>query len=207
MTGPDLARGVDPGLTSSSLIDGVKSLQPAAWRKFTTIYGPLIYGWARRAGLHNEDAADIMQDVFRSVAAHAARLQHGRAGDSFRGWLRTITRNKLRDFWRSRAMQPQAAGGSDGQGLLNLIPENLSSDSGVDVAGDNGVLQRAVALVRTEFEQRSWEAFWRATIEKRAVCDVAEEFGMSANAIYVIRSRILRRLRELLAGDFSNEKC
>jgi RNA polymerase sigma-70 factor, ECF subfamily len=201
MSGVCLVRGVDPGSTASSLVDGLKALQPAAWRQFATVYGPLIYGWARRAGLCGEDAADITQEVFRSVATGAARLQQGRVGDTFRGWLWTITRNKLRDFWRSRSGEVPATGGTDAQELLLLIPENVSGESGAGLAGANGILQRAMAVVRTEFEQRSWDAFWRVTVEGRAVNDVAQELGMTANAIYVNRSRILRRLRELLAGD------
>src|SRR5687768_5002943 len=108
----DVAGGADPGSTASSLVAGVKALDPAAWRRLAALYGPLVYGWARRAGLRGEDAADVVQEVFRAVAARAAQLRHGGPGDSFRGWLWTVTRNKLRDFWRDRSGTAEAAGGS-----------------------------------------------------------------------------------------------
>lgn len=196
MTGLDA--GGDPGSTASSLIAGVKALDPAAWRQLAALYGPLIYGWARRAGLRGEDAADVTQDVFRAVAARAPHIQHGRPGDTFRGWLWTVTRNKLRDFWRTRADRPVAAGGTDAHELLLLVADAAESQSGVAPAAA-GLLRRAVELVRAEFEDRSWNAFWRVTVEGRAAGEVAAELGMTANAVYVARSRILRRLRDLLA--------
>lgn len=196
MTGLD--GGGDPGSTASSLVAGVKALDPGAWRQLAALYGPLIYRWARRAGLRGEDAADVTQDVFRAVAAGAPHIRHGRPGDTFRGWLWAVTRNKLRDFWRARADRPAAAGGTDAHELLLLVPADGGSGSGVSPAAD-GLLRRAVELVRAEFEERSWLAFWRVTVDGRAAGDVAADLGMTANAVYVARSRILRRLRDLLA--------
>lgn len=191
------AGGADPGSTASSLVAGVKALDPGAWRRFAALYGPLVYGWARRAGLRGEDAADVTQEVFRSVAARAASLRHGGAGDTFRGWLWTITHNKLRDFWRARATSPQGVGGSEARELLLLVAE-AESQSGTSPRF-GGVLRRAVELVRSEFEDRSWQAFWRVTVDGRTAADVARELGMTANAVYVARSRILRRLRDVLS--------
>src|SRR3954468_20516933 len=93
--------GGTPGSTATSLIAGVQSRDPEAWRQLAALYGPLIYGWARRAGLPAEDAADVTQEVFRAVVTAAPQLRHGRPGDTFRGWLWTVTRNKLHDFWRT----------------------------------------------------------------------------------------------------------
>jgi RNA polymerase sigma-70 factor (ECF subfamily) len=204
MSGSNVIGSRDPGSTASSLIAGVKSLDPVAWRQLAALYGPLIYGWARRAGLRGEDAADITQEVFRAVAANAAHIQHGRPGDTFRGWLWTVTRNKIRDFWRGRADRPVAAGGTEAQELLLLVAQNDSDSLGGLPVESHGLLRRAVELVRIEFEQRSWDAFWRVTVEGRAASDVAQELGMTANAVYVARSRILHRLRELLSGGVSS---
>ncbi|MDY3553729.1 sigma-70 family RNA polymerase sigma factor [Gemmata sp. JC717] len=198
---PSHATGADPGSTQAGLIAGVQQGDPSAWHQLTAIYGPLVYGWARRVGLHNEDAADITQEVFRSVAARASRFQHGRPGDTFRGWLWTVTHNKLRDFWRQRAVRPQAAGGTDAQDRLLLIAES-GSDSRPGLAAETeGLLRRAMELVRAEFEPRSWDAFWRAAVEGHPAADIARELGMTANAVYIARSRILNRLRELLGDD------
>jgi RNA polymerase sigma-70 factor (ECF subfamily) len=201
MTGSDLSSGELPGSTASSLVEGVKALDPTAWRRMTTLYGPLVYGWARRAGMRAEDAADTTQEVFRAVAAHASQLHHGRPGDTFRGWLWTVTRNKIRDFWRKRADQPAAAGGSTAQELLLMIADEDGASTADPSPAAHGVLRRAVELVRSEFEDRSWQAFWRVTVDGRSASDVAGELGITANAVYLARSRILRRLRDLLSGD------
>ena len=186
----------DPGSTASSLVAGVKSLDPEAWRKLASGYGPLVYGWARRAGLGREDAADITQEVFRAVAAWADRLAHGRPGDTFRGWLRTITQNKIRDLWRRTAGRLQAAGGSDAHERLMSFPEPDPSSSDAGIFGDR--MRRVVDSVRCEFEDRTWQAFWRVTVDDRPVAEVGRELDMTANAVYVARSRVLRRLREML---------
>jgi len=192
--------GSDPGSTATSLLAGVQALDPTAWRHFVTLYGPLVYGWARRVGLRDEDAADVTQDVFRAVARGAPHIRHSRPGDTFRGWLRTVTLNKVRDFWRGQANRPQAAGGTDAQHLLLHIA-NADAESGSVVAAETGgLLRRTLELVRTEFEARSWDAFWRVTVEGRSPGDVARELGLTTNAVYVARSRILRRLRDLLSG-------
>jgi RNA polymerase sigma-70 factor (ECF subfamily) len=201
MNGSDVVRGVDPGSTASSLVAGVKALDPLAWRRLTTLYGPLVYGWARRAGLRGEDAADVTQEVFRAVAARAPHLRHDRPGDTFRGWLWTVTRNKIRDFFRGRAGDPSAVGGTDAQNLLLLVAEDDDGSTSGPPPGSEGVLRRAVELVRAEFEDRSWQAFWGVTVDGRPAADVARDLGITPNAVYVARSRILRRLRELLAGD------
>jgi RNA polymerase sigma-70 factor, ECF subfamily len=201
MSVTDAVDGDAPGSTASSLIAGVKALDPVAWQRLTTLYGPLVYGWARRAGLSGHDAADVTQEVFRAVAARASHLQHGRPGDTFRGWLWTVTRNKIRDFWRDRADQPAAVGGSEAQDLLQLIAEHDSGSTSGPAPGTDGVLRRAVELVRSEFEEKSWQAFWQVTVEGKAVSDVADELGITANAVYLARSRILRRFRDILSGD------
>lgn len=191
----------DPGSTATSLITGVRALEPGAWRQLATLYGPLIYGWARRAGLRDEDAADVTQDVFRAVAIGAPHFRHGRQGDTFRGWLWTITRNKLHDFRRRHAEHPLAAGGTDALERLLLVAEDDSGNHVVSPAEAGGLVSRAVELVRAEFEQRSWNAFWQVTVEGRVAADVARDLGMTTNAVYVARSRILRRLRDLLGED------
>jgi RNA polymerase sigma-70 factor (ECF subfamily) len=193
----------NPGSTPSSLVAGVKALDADAWRRFAAVYGPVVYGWARRAGLGGEDAADVTQDVFRAVAAWADRLEHGRPGDTFRGWLWAVTRNKLRDHWRREA-GAQAPGGSDAlEQLLNVPAPDLSSVAGSAVR-PSARLDRAVETVRAEFESRSWEAFWRVTVDGRPAAAVAAELGITANAVYVARSRILRRLRDVLSANTSD---
>jgi RNA polymerase sigma-70 factor (ECF subfamily) len=199
MKGPDVnpggERSESPGSTAPSLMQQVKARDPRSWQRLVNLYGPLIYSWSRRSGLQASDAADIVQEVFRAVATHIGGFERTKGG-SFRAWLATITRNKIHDHWRRRANAPAAAGGSEAQGRLLQLPAEESGDS-ADGSGDmGGLLRVALELIRSEFEERSWQAFWRVTVEGRLPSEVAAELAMSLNGVYVAKSRILRRLRE-----------
>jgi RNA polymerase sigma-70 factor, ECF subfamily len=193
------------GSTTSSLLERARKQTPGAWERLTALYGPLVYGWTRRAGCQAEDAADVVQEVFRAVVIHLGGFRRERLGDSFRGWLWTITQNKIRDLRRRHAGQAEAAGGTDAHHRLLLVPDALASGSGDSAdSGDSApsrpgsLLSRALELIRSEFEDRTWQAFWGVVAEDRSPADVSVALGLSVNAVYVARSRILRRLREEL---------
>src|SRR5262245_4007027 len=89
--------GSPMGSTASTLLRKVRGQTPGAWERLFDLYSPLVYHWARQAGLQEADAADVVQEVFRSVVLHLPGFRRERPGDSFRGWLWTITQNKLHD--------------------------------------------------------------------------------------------------------------
>jgi RNA polymerase sigma-70 factor (ECF subfamily) len=186
----------------------VKARDADAWRRLVRLYSPVVFGWCRQRGLQSEDAADVLQEVFQAVFQHIADFRRERPGDSFRGWLWTITQNKLHDHFCRRGAQPQAAGGTDAQQRLAELPAEPAEDSSGVVDASSGaaaglsgmgpVLRSAVEQIRAEFEDRTWLAFWQSTVDRRLPADVAADLGMSVNAVYKARSRVLRRLREEL---------
>ncbi|MBX7103684.1 MAG: sigma-70 family RNA polymerase sigma factor [Gemmataceae bacterium] len=188
--------------TSLSLLDRARADDPEAWRRLVHIYSPLVYSWGRRAGLNADDTADLMQDVFRSVAANVGKFRRDRPGDTFRGWLWTIARNKLNDFHRRASTQPVAVGGSTMHGRIqevpDLEPEPCDDPSAAESHG--GVLRRALELIRADFEESSWKAFWQTAVEGRNTADVARELGLSVFAVYQAKYRVQRKLRDEL-GD------
>jgi len=186
--------------TSSSLLERVKTQDALAWRRLLALYGPLVYHWARQSRLQDQDASDIVQEVFRNVATHIGSFRRDRAGDSFRGWLWMITRNKIRDHYRAAATRPEAVGGSEVREQLEQLPE--SSPDGPYMEGpeaDTPLVRTATELVRGEFEERTWQVFWKVAVEGRLVTDVAADSGISVSAVYKARSRVLKRLRAELA--------
>jgi RNA polymerase sigma-70 factor (ECF subfamily) len=193
-------RGPSGEATSPSLLARAQDNQPAAWEKLVDLYAPLVYHWCRRCDLSPEDTADVFQEVFRSVAAHLGGFRRDRAGDTFRGWLRTITRNKIRDHFRRRQEQPQAAGGTDAQLRILAVPEPLAEDDPSEADLVHQQVRRSLEELRGEFEQRTWQAFWQVQMEGRSTEDVAAELGMTAAAVRKAKYRVLRRLREAL-GD------
>lgn len=187
----------EPSSTSSGLLERVKAQVPDAWRRMCDLYGPQIYRWCRRAGLQQADAADIAQEVFRTVAAKVADFQLDRPG-GFRAWLQAITRNKIGDHLRRRHNQAQGQGGTAAQEQLREIAESLESVSADRDAQDNLLPHRALNLVRNEFADRTWQAFWLVVAEGRGPAEVAEQLGMTLAAVYMAKSRVLCRLRQEL---------
>ena len=181
---------------SSSLLDGVKAQDAAAWRRMVDLYGPLVYWWCRKSGLQPEDAADVVQEVFMAVGTHVAQFRRKRPKDSFRGWLATITRNKIRDYFRRLAYRPQAKGGDVLRWLLE-IPEPQEPHSAENHPDPAECLLPDYALepVRLEFEDRTWQAFWRVAVEGQFPANVASDLGVSVHSVYKAKSRVLHRLR------------
>jgi RNA polymerase sigma-70 factor (ECF subfamily) len=171
----------------------------AAWVRLTNLYGPLLDQWCLRAGLQAADAADVKQDVFAAVLSGIGGFRRDRPGDTFRGWLYTVTRNKIRD--RVRRADVAGAGGTDAQLRLASLPaDEPEQEPPADPDSERGLYLQAIEMIRGEFEPKTWEAFWKVTIDGRSAADVAEDLGMSPNAVYLARSRVLRRLREEFEG-------
>jgi len=189
------------GSTSTSLLERVKAQDPEAWGRFTRLYTPLLYSWCRRFELTGEDTADVLQEVFRAVHAGIERFRSDRPGDTFRGWLWTITKSKIRDHFRSRQGTPEAEGGTQAYQQLQDIPDSPPADDSSQAASPTGCLaHRALELMKVDFQEPTWQAFWKTAVEHRSPAEVAEELGMSVATVYQAKSRVLRRLRQELAG-------
>jgi RNA polymerase sigma-70 factor, ECF subfamily len=205
MANPRAATGSDGGRSSStatsrSLLAGARARDAEAWERMVALYAPLVFHWCRQWGLPPDDTADVFQEVFQAVAAHIGGFRREKSSDTFRGWLRTITRNKVNDYYRRRQHEPGGVGGSEARVLLSQLPDAADDDVQSDEVAENALLHRALDQVRGEFEPRTWQAFWRTAVEGRTAADVAAELAMSAGAVRVAKSRVLHRLRAAL-GD------
>jgi RNA polymerase sigma-70 factor (ECF subfamily) len=154
--------------------------------------------------LAEQDMPDVFQQVFQSVASHIQAFHKDRPGDSFRHWLRAITRNKVRDHFRRKARQAQAAGGTDAQIYFAQLaapadPEEADEGDAPDDEGEvrhllRGVLER----VRGQVHPQTWEAFWKVVVEGKTPEEVGEELAMRPGTVRVAKSRVLSRLRSEL---------
>lgn len=192
------------GNTSRSLLARVLEREPAAWERLVGLYAPLVLHWCRRHELQESDAADVFQEVFQAVAQHVGTFRKEGSRDTFRGWLRTITQNKIHDHFRRRGREAQAAGGTEAQQRLADVPESLHEPQEPieDAALATALFHRSLELIRCEFEERTWQAFWQTTVEGRLPRDVGADLAMSPGAVRVAKSRVLKRLREEL-GDLA----
>jgi RNA polymerase sigma-70 factor, ECF subfamily len=166
-----------------------------AWRRFVRLYTPLLYYWARRLGETPDGASDLVQDVFVILVQQLPVFVHD-PRRRFRGWLWTLLRNRWRDRHKRRAAPAQMS-----EAML----------AGVEVDGDevaafdeaeyrSHLVSRAFELMQTEFQPSTWKACWEVVVSGRPAQEVAADLGMSVGAVYVARSRVLRRLRDELAG-------
>lgn len=192
--------------TSRSLLSRVKARDPDAWSKLVRLYAPLVHSWCRASGLQPADAADVFQSVFQSVVEHVARFRKEQPGDTFRGWLRRITQNKIRDHFRRREQEPPGPGGSEAQQRFAQVSDGIVPDeeeSGAKDDAELAVFHAALAGIRASFEERTWQAFWRTAVDGVSPADVAQELSMSPGAVRVAKSRVLHRLRSEL-GDVTD---
>jgi RNA polymerase sigma-70 factor (ECF subfamily) len=188
--------------TPRSLIDRARTADPVAWAAFVDLYGPLVLRWCRRWQLQETDAADILQDVFLAVSTHLATFRRERAGDTFRGWLRVILRNKVNDHFRRLGREPGGEGGTEANLRFSRI-EDLEPATDLSAVGDGSerrLFHSCCERVRSEFQENTWQAFWRTAVEGRPAADVAAELSMSPVGVRVAKSRVLMRLRQEL-GD------
>ena len=179
--------------------------QPAdgdAWRQFVELYAPLVYGFLRKQGLQDADAADVAQDVLRTVAQRIGDLDYDRSRGSFRGWLFSIVNSRLMDFrrrnQRERALVAQVADAA------RQDPEETASSGEWDLDYERQVFHAAAERVRGDFGDSAWRAFWQAAVEGRPAKEIAAQLGMSSAAVYLAKARVMNRIREeleILTGE------
>jgi RNA polymerase sigma factor (sigma-70 family) len=195
---PELTMAVDDSpLTRTSLVLQLRDpANHAAWQEFARLYGPVIYGFARKRGLQDADAADLMQDVLRSVSGAIGTLDYDRKRGTFRGWLFTITRNKIFNFLAARKIRPQGSGDTTTNRLLDQEPATDDGEAAWELEYQRRLAAIAMEKIKGEFQERSWQAFWLTAVEGVGAADVSKELGMSTGAVYVATSRVLARLKE-----------
>jgi RNA polymerase sigma-70 factor (ECF subfamily) len=184
--------------TSVTLLALVQSRDQDAWQRLVHLYTPLVAYWCRHGGVHDQDAEDVCQGIFQAVTVGMEGFRREHSGQTFRGWLRGITRHKILDYLRSRQQQPEAEGGTDAQRRLAGVAQAETTLPETDDPEEEltGLYHRALELVRSEFEARTWHAFWRAAVEGQAPAEIAADLGMTASAVRKAKSRVLLRLRE-----------
>jgi RNA polymerase sigma-70 factor (ECF subfamily) len=180
--------------TSLGLLARARSREPAAWDRLVRLYTPLVEQWARLAGLQDTDVEDVRQEVFLAVSGSLETFRRENPGDTFRGWLRTITRFKVADLLRRKP--PRGEGGSEAAQRFLQVPQPGAPDGARETEDLTVLYRRALELIAIDFEETSWKAFLEVVINDRKPAEVAAELGITTNAVYLARGRVLNRLRE-----------
>jgi RNA polymerase sigma factor (sigma-70 family) len=187
--------------TSLSLLERLqREPDPLSWQRLVELYAPLIARWLTRSPLQNADREDLVQEVLEIVVRKLPEFQRRREG-SFRAWLRVVTVNCLREFWRSAKNRPVATGDSDFLKKLQELEDPQSALTQVwNSEHDRHVVRRLLELIEPQFEASSCLAFRKVVLEGQKPAAVGIALGMSVNAVLLAKSRILRQLRREMDG-------
>lgn len=169
-----------------------------AWGRFVDLYAPLLYGFLRKRGLQDADAADLTQDVLRKVSVSVKSMEYDAKRGSFRGWLFTVVHNRLTDHWRKDSLREHAAGDTDAHQQLQEFPQPGSSDSSAewDTDYERRLFHYAANVVRQDFTPATWQAFWLTAVEGHGAKDVAQALNLTMAAVYLAKGRVMSRLKE-----------
>lgn len=169
-----------------------------AWNDFFQLYAPLVYSYALKHGFQDADASDVAQEVMCTVAKAIGSFDYDRNKGSFRGWLVTIARNCIRKRWE------HARRNAAFTGMASVLEEQLRDPSDESLSQWDReyalrVFHWAAENVRGEFRESTWKAFWLTTVEGQSIESTAGLLGISVGAIYVSRSRVLARIKGVVA--------
>jgi len=185
--------------TSESLLFrlqlGGEKPDDVAWEEFVSLYTPLMFFWARKMGLDQNDAADLVQDVLTRVFQKLPQLKYDAAG-SFRGWLRTVTINRYRELCRRKSHGESPASQSMIEGLAPV----QVAESTWDIDYAKLLVAQAMEGMKDNFAPATWEALKLVMKDQCKVDDAAGQTRVSAWTIYSARARLMKRLREELDG-------
>jgi RNA polymerase sigma-70 factor (ECF subfamily) len=182
--------------TPSSLLERLRHpFDPEAWARFVSLYTPLIYSWGRRIGLQDQDAADLVQEVFVTLLQVLPTFTYDRH-KSFRRWLRTITLNKWRNLRKRSDQRVQGGSRSD----LEAVAEPDELAAAWEAEYQQNLARRALCIMQTDFEEKTWKACWETVVGSRPAAEVAAELGLTVGAVHAAKFRVLDRLRQELQG-------
>jgi RNA polymerase sigma-70 factor (ECF subfamily) len=188
---------VDSLTTRPSLLFRLRNAQDTlAWGEFVELYAPMIHHFCRKQGLQEADAADITQEVLGRLVRAMPQLDYDPERGSFRGWLFTAVRNRLRDFFDHQRRHLQASVDSAMQRGLDALP---SRERSLEEEWEQDYRRRlytaAAAIVRRDVTETTWRAFSLTVVEGRPAPQVAAELGLSVASVYLAKSRVMARLR------------
>ena len=190
---------VSPPETRASLILLLQdAADVVAWDEFAAIYAPVVYRSARRQGLQVADADEVVQEVLAAVAQSVTQwLQRDDRGP-FRKWLFRIARNTAIDFLTRRKHRAWAEGGDDVTRRLEEVEAAANMSSQFDLEYCREVFLRASEVVQRQVSETTWQAFYRTSVLQESVETVGGQLGLRAGAVYIARSRVMKRLQQVV---------
>jgi len=189
----------DPQPTRFSLLARLKESDDGlAWSEFLEIYTPVVYGFARKSGLQDADASDVTQEVFRTVIRSIGKFQCSQEKGSFRAWLMAVVRSRLSDYYATRGKHAHGTGDTGMLAFLDGQPADNEGGTFWDKEYQKSVFEWASRRVRSDFQDSTWQAFWKTSVEGLDREEVASALGMTPGAVSVAKCRVTARLKDVI---------
>ena len=188
--------------TSASFLESLQSEgSNERWTRLVDLYSPLIRRWLTRLGAAISDLDDLEQEVLAVVVRRFPDFELREQVGSFRNWLRTICGNCLKEQWRKRKKGPQGVGGTDFGQQLEQFADAQSELSRIwNEEHDRHVTRHLLAQVQSMVTESTWRTFKRFALDGCSADEVAAELGCTANAVFIAKSRVMAKLRQLGKG-------
>ena len=177
---------------STTILERARQGDGLAFSRIVDLYGRLVYHWCRQSGLSPEDTQDVGQQVFVSVLRCLKNFRRNKPRDSFRGWIRVITRSRIADHFLAKRGKPTEYTSKSPNALAQIVDDDTLGGIHQDAIV---LFEQAVRLMWTEFSDHDCNAFLGVVIEGMPAKDVSKKLGISVNSVYIAKSRILKRLR------------
>jgi RNA polymerase sigma-70 factor (ECF subfamily) len=182
--------------TPPTLLERLRDkLDAHSWGRLVDLYTPLLFSWARRCGASDSDAADLVQEVFVALLQTLPEFRYDHQRGKFRNWLLTLLRNKWHDRLRSNAREEKARAQR-----LQQVESPDDAELFREEEYRRELAGRVLTLIKDEFAPATWQAFWETVVQGRSPHDVAGELGITENAVYCAKCKVLRRLRQEVTG-------
>lgn len=183
--------------TSKSFLDRLRETpDDSLWARFVDIYSPLIRTWLRQHANLQSDDDDLVQEVMLVVVRKIPEFHRGERTGSFRRWLKSISINVLRHSLRSRRLRSPGGNEAVAQ-MLDQLEDPESALSKIwDVEHDRYLTKRLLEHIEPLFEAKTWAMFRMTALEGHSAASTAAELGVTENAVFIAKSRVMAKLRE-----------
>lgn len=186
--------------TRASLIHRLKNWQDeASWQDFFNVYWKLIYGVARKAGLSDSEAQDVVQETLVSVAKHMPTFQYDPSIGSFKAWLLNMTRWRIIGQFRKRSPEAihRAADSQSGTATVDDVPDLQSPDLDAvwEAEWAGNLLSAAMENLRRQADPQKFQIFDFYVNKEWPPEKVADRFGVSVDLVYQTKHRLTESLR------------
>ena len=190
--------------TRATLLQRLKDWQDqASWQDFFDTYWKLIYGVARKGGLTEAEAQDVVQETMIAVARQMPTFKYDPAIGSFKTWLLNITRWRIIDQLRKRG--PAAAHRSatpeesvTGARTVEKVADPAAQDLSTlwDAAWEKNLLQAAITRVKRHLDPQKYQIFDLCVNKEWAPEKVAETFNVPVDQVYLAKHRVSELIKK-----------